>query len=475
MYERFYKLAERPFAEEADMKFFYRARSQKPAILHLRKGFLKPHMVTVLSGEKGIGKTALMAYMLRQMDSENNVVVFLSEPPKKDRDFLPAILRALGVPFAENRLKILFNELYRYVNEQAKRNRKVRLVIDNADRLSKYNLEMVRLLSRSRINEQGVLQITLLGSDDLENALVEEENESLRKVAISYRMRPLKDVELREYVEHRLSSAGWSGAPVIEDEVYAVIHEQAGGVPRDINRYCDRILMLGMLLETQRLNKNTVAKLNSGMMAYLDKLEVDEGRIPEGGETPNAVVGQPEVVESAPKETAQDVRFEMDLKFEDEYGSAAGNVKEWLNKKTLSSVTAVCLVAAIATVVFNKNSASHAGQQTQAVSLLHPETNEHSPEAVAGPSERGEAPEEYVLEEITAGEGGDTSHGSPRDSKLLDIQQLIKESRRAGSPLVSDEKAGKGTAGLGGGSPGSASHKTPEATAEVESHNRSET
>jgi hypothetical protein len=48
-------------------------------------------------------------------------------------------------------------------------------------------------------------------------------------------------------MEHRLKCAGSTGKPTFDHDAFPAIHKASNGIPRRINRLCDRLLLLGFM------------------------------------------------------------------------------------------------------------------------------------------------------------------------------------------------------------------------------------
>ena len=73
MYERFYRLRERPFALTPDPDYLYPSRVHKEALSYLRYGIESHAGFVVITGAIGSGKTTLLQTMLRGLDSQTTV------------------------------------------------------------------------------------------------------------------------------------------------------------------------------------------------------------------------------------------------------------------------------------------------------------------------------------------------------------------------------------------------------------------
>jgi len=76
-----------------------------------------------------------------------------------------------------------------------------------------------------------------------------------------YHLGPLGDGESRAYVEHRLRRADWKGDPHFAEDCFPLIHQRTGGVPRQINTLCSRLLLFGFLEERHTLTADAVEKV----------------------------------------------------------------------------------------------------------------------------------------------------------------------------------------------------------------------
>jgi len=114
----------------------------------------------------------------------------------------------------------------------------------------------LRMLSNFQSDNRPLLQTFLLGQPEFRRTLLGSQMQQLRqRVIATYHLGPLDQAETRAYIEHRLQKAGWNGSPVLQDEIFEVIHNFSAGIPRKINLFCDRLLIMGCLEELQILGK----------------------------------------------------------------------------------------------------------------------------------------------------------------------------------------------------------------------------
>src|SRR4029077_1368929 len=245
MYERFYRLRERPFALTPDPDYLYPSRVHKEALSYLRYGIESHAGFVVITGAIGSGKTTLLQTMLRGLDSQTTVARVMNtllDP----RELLESAMIDLGLdPSGKSKPAMLksFGEFL--VNERCA-GRLVLLVIDEAQNLTLPALEEIRMLSNLETEKSKLLQIILIGQPDLRDKLDRPELEQLRqRITVSYHLEALDADETAHYVNHRLARAS-AGAPLEFDRpVTDRIHARSGGVPRLINVIGDATLVFG--------------------------------------------------------------------------------------------------------------------------------------------------------------------------------------------------------------------------------------
>ena len=122
--------------------------------------------------------------------------------------------------------------------------------------------EELRMLSNIFLDRTMAVQSFLLGQPQFRATLSGPRLEQLRqRVTAAYHLGPLGEGESRAYVEHRLRRADWKGDPHFSEDCFPLIHQRTGGVPRQINTLCSRLLLFGFLEELHTLTAHAVEKV----------------------------------------------------------------------------------------------------------------------------------------------------------------------------------------------------------------------
>jgi putative secretion ATPase (PEP-CTERM system associated) len=257
-YIEHYKLTEQPFRLTPDPDFVYwskqhsRAKAYMESTVWLADGFV------VITGEIGSGKTTLLQSFLAELN-DDIVYAVVSQTQLTPTQFLQAVLTEFGFkPFNKRKVELL-DMLNMFLIEQYSSGKKVVLIVDEAQNLSKKVLEEIRMMSGIETHKEKVLRIILAGQPELREKLDSVSlKQLLQRVRLRFHIGPLDQREMREYIEHRLSVAGRKRNDLFDDSCFDVIHRYSGGVPRLINTLCDTALLCAFADEKNTINGDDI-------------------------------------------------------------------------------------------------------------------------------------------------------------------------------------------------------------------------
>jgi general secretion pathway protein A len=245
MYTRFFGLAEKPFAITPDPRYLFLSARHAEALAHLLYGIEDAGGFVQLTGEVGTGKTTMIRSLLGQVPSHVEVALILN-PRVTPAEFLHAICDELHlwVPEpARDSVKAQVDILNHYLLDAHGRERRVVLLVDEAQQLSPDVLEQVRLLTNLETATTKLLQIILVGQPELRELVARPELRQLaQRVTGRYHLEPLTREETAAYVRHRLSVAG-ATSEIFTAGALSELHRIAAGIPRVVNVVADRALL----------------------------------------------------------------------------------------------------------------------------------------------------------------------------------------------------------------------------------------
>ena len=151
--------------------------------------------------------------------------------------------------------------LRRFLLQNHARGRHCVLIIDEAQSLGIDVLEQLRLLTNLETHERKLLQIVLIGQPELRRLLAGPGMEQLaQRVIARYHLSPLSEDETVRYIRHRMEFAGLGGVVPFDAEAHKRIYRLTRGVPRQVNRVCDRALLGAYSARSSVVDAATVQK-----------------------------------------------------------------------------------------------------------------------------------------------------------------------------------------------------------------------
>ena len=259
MYIDFYGLTTEPFRLSPDRQFcihhpsFARARAYMKYALHRQEGFV------VITGRPGTGKTTLIDDLVHEFSAGGHQVARLESARLEADDLLRMVCYAFGLVADGASKSDLLRRFSTHIGRGFMGDRRPLLIVDEAQGLSLCALEELRLLTNQLVNGRPLLQIFLVGQEELRDLLADPSLEQLRqRVVAACHLEPLKPDQTAEYVLHRLKTAGWRGNPRFESAIFPRLYAFTQGVPRLINQVCSRLLLHGSLEEKRDLGVDDI-------------------------------------------------------------------------------------------------------------------------------------------------------------------------------------------------------------------------
>jgi general secretion pathway protein A len=262
MYTSFFGLNEKPFAITPDPRYLFMSERHGEALAHLVYGVTESGGFIQLTGEVGTGKTTLVRTLLQNRLPENADVAVVLNPRLSTLEFLETICEELGIlrPEYKGSIKALVDALNKQLLHAYAEGRRVILVVDEAQNLSRDVLEQVRLLTNLETSKQKLLQIILIGQPELRDLLSRDDLRQLaQRITGRYHLEPLTRDETAQYIEHRLRVAGALGE-VFDNGAKREVFRLTDGVPRLINVICDRALLGAYSRELRRVNRRLIRR-----------------------------------------------------------------------------------------------------------------------------------------------------------------------------------------------------------------------
>jgi general secretion pathway protein A len=154
MYLSHYNLSKIPFSISPDPNFLWLNEKHSEALATLKYGIFENKGFLVLTGNVGTGKTALINRLIKEI-SLPVLIATIPDPGLNITDFFKFLANELGLNEkfdTKGDFLILFKN---FLLQAYSSDKKVLLIIDEAQRLSHDLLEQIRLLSNIELERGG--------------------------------------------------------------------------------------------------------------------------------------------------------------------------------------------------------------------------------------------------------------------------------------------------------------------------------
>ncbi len=244
MYQSFYKLKIKPFQITTDPKFLWLGEKHKEALATLKYGILENKGFLLLTGDVGTGKTVLIHGLMKLIDV-SAIVAAVPDPGLSSIDFFNFLAEEFKMNRRFDSKGAFLIHLKHFLHNASSAEKKVLLIIDEAQRLNHELIEQIRLLSNIEMDDRKLINIFFVGQSEFNKMLSEERHKAVRqRITVSYHIDPLTEEETRQYINHRLKVAGCE-RELFKPEALRRIYSFSHGYPRLINIICDHALLTG--------------------------------------------------------------------------------------------------------------------------------------------------------------------------------------------------------------------------------------
>ena len=260
MYETHFGLNEQPFGLTPNTAYFLNAQGHREAFNMLQVALANGEGFIKVIGEVGTGKTMLCRKLLNTLD-DSYYTAYIPNPFLNPAALYRAVAEELGI---KCRTRDGINEYQQAINrrlvELVGEGRKVVLVIDEAQAMPPKTLEALRLISNLETETTKLVHIVLFGQPELDRLLDHESLRQLRqRISFSYNLPPLDRDGTTQYINHRVTTAGYNGDQLFEDSALDCLYRVSRGVPRLINVLSHKALMSAYGKGARHIEKHHVA------------------------------------------------------------------------------------------------------------------------------------------------------------------------------------------------------------------------
>ncbi|MCX7591589.1 MAG: AAA family ATPase [Kiritimatiellae bacterium] len=264
-YFRVLGLKKEPFSTSPDPAFCFLSRQHRAAFYRLQIAITLKRGLSVLLGDVGTGKTTLSRKLAQALSEQPEVLFHMILNPyfKSDMEFLARLAKLFRL---ESRQPLSAYEYMERIeaflfHKGVEERRTVVLLIDEAQMLPDFVLEILRILLNYETNEFKILQLVLVGQLELLNRLRGMPN-LWDRVALKYVLRPLGEEEIARMIDFRMREAGYAREEsLFTPDAIRIMWEHTRGYPRKVALLSHNCLESLVMFDRQRVDGNLVRQV----------------------------------------------------------------------------------------------------------------------------------------------------------------------------------------------------------------------
>lgn len=261
-YLEFYELTQEPFSNAPVSRFYYGSAQHAQALMRLTHAVSNMKGLAVLVGDIGAGKTTLARRMLDSLPEEEYeaALLVIIHSGITASWLLRRVALQLGVESPAEEKLALLSQLYQRLVRIYEQGKKAVVLIDEAQMLaSREIMEEFRGLLNLEVPERKLLSFVFFGLPEIEDNL-KLDPPLAQRVALKYRLEPLRAEDTEAYVRHRLRLAGATRVPFLAPAMER-IHLHSRGTPRLINTICDNALFEGFVARAREIDDKAIDRV----------------------------------------------------------------------------------------------------------------------------------------------------------------------------------------------------------------------
>jgi general secretion pathway protein A len=265
MFLNFFGLREQPFGITPDPRFLYLSAAHRQSLDCLCSAIEANRDFLALIAKAGMGKTTMLFHLLEKFRPSAQTV-FIFQTHCNPREFLCLLLAQLGYEGDHQDFALLQQEFRRRLLAESRAGTRMIILIDEAQNLSPEVLEMLPALGEVEPGSSNLMHVILAGQPQLADRLASPALVQLRqRLSTVADLAPLSLEDIRNYIKHRLSLAGYRGEPLFTPEAYEAIASFSQGIPRNVNNFCFSGLTLSYALERKVVDIDVVRRVTANL------------------------------------------------------------------------------------------------------------------------------------------------------------------------------------------------------------------
>ncbi len=258
MYEAFYSMQHTPFSRNVPADKLFESKAMRETLGRLTY-VADRQLFAVVTADSGCGKSTLIRRFYEQLPQNEYLLLYLSDSKLTPRWFYKGLLDQLGMEsrFYRGDSKRQLQQQIEII--QGVQKKKVVCILDEAHLLEKETLEEFRFLLNYRFDSTSPMALVLVGQTELwdEKLRLQRYAAIRQRIDIYCTLPHLDRAETESYIQSHLDYAGCT-QELFTAKALDEIHTASTGIPRMINRICEKSLMYGFQQQKRLVDDHMV-------------------------------------------------------------------------------------------------------------------------------------------------------------------------------------------------------------------------
>lgn len=259
MYETFFSMSRTPFTRNVPPESLYETQAMSDVLGRLMYVADKK-LFAVVTADPGCGKSTLLRRFEAMLPKDKYILLYLSDSKLTPKWFYKGLLEQLGMEsgFYRGDAKRQLMKAIEII--QGVQKKRVVCILDEAHLLDKEMLEEFRFMLNYHFDSESPMALVLAGQTELwEGKLRLQRYAAIRQRIDMYcTLPPLSRAECEAYIKSHLDYAG-CGQDLFTDTAIDRIYQISHGIPRMINRVCEKSLMYAYQRQKRLIDDHMVS------------------------------------------------------------------------------------------------------------------------------------------------------------------------------------------------------------------------
>jgi general secretion pathway protein A len=307
MYAKHFDLQMLPFENVPDPVFFFDQGEHARVHNRIKDSLKAGRGLMLVTGPIGSGKTTLSQMMISEFSS-NIKLVWMAQPPGNSTELFLFIAQELDLKPTTSEATFVLRDIRDALLKINSEGSKCLVIIDESHMMSDDTINGIRLLNNLEEGATKLMQILLLGQDELMDIIKRPEMEHFKqRIATLQMLGKMDSGRIREYISYRLEVAG--GQPsIFSDTGWEALRLAFGpkNIPRLVNSLCDRSLSAAFERDKKTADVDDVYEaademgLGKEIFHYKISLKQKEKKKPQQSVVENDSQEDPETINAEP-------------------------------------------------------------------------------------------------------------------------------------------------------------------------------